>query len=187
MVIFGKKNKMFKIIPNTFDLYECNENGEIKRVFSSVSNGKGNSKRIIGLKPLKPKTKKNGYQEVSLSLPGKHKMFYVHRLVATTFIGNIPSGFVVNHKDGNKKNNKISNLEIVTYSENSSHSFHVLKNKLKPKIGVEHHNAKLNDNIVLQIRDFYKKNNLKSTILLFKNIPKSTICKIVYRQTWKHL
>lgn len=47
----------------------------------------------------------------------------MHRLIVTHFIGVIPKGMCVNHKDGNKLNNHISNLEIVTYSENQKHAF----------------------------------------------------------------
>lgn len=178
---------MFKIIPNTFDLYECNEKGEVKRILSYVPNNKNNGKRLIGNKILKPKVKKNGYLEVNLSLPGKNKMFYVHRLVAMTFISDIPKGFAVNHIDGNKQNNELSNLEIVTYSQNSSHSYHVLNNKLKPRLGNDHHNAKLNDSMVVDIRNKHKSIGIKNTLNYFNEIPKSTICKIIYRQTWKHV
>lgn len=48
---------------------------------------------------------------------------YVHRLVAEAWIGSIPEGYEVNHKDANKWNNKVSNLEIVTKSENIRHAF----------------------------------------------------------------
>src|SRR5260221_10463198 len=43
----------------------------------------------------------------------------LHRLVALTFIGPIPEGYVIHHKDGNKSNNHVSNLEIVTHQENA--------------------------------------------------------------------
>jgi hypothetical protein len=51
----------------------------------------------------------------------------VHRVVASTFLGEIPKGKVINHKDLDKHNNNISNLEIVTSSENR---IHYLKSKL---------------------------------------------------------
>lgn len=46
----------------------------------------------------------------------------MHRLVAECYIGEIPEGYCVNHKDGNKLNNRAENLEIVTYKENSQHA-----------------------------------------------------------------
>lgn len=70
---------------------------------------------------LKGSIGENGYQYFRLSLEGKKKMFYVHRLVAEHFLDNPNNLPVVNHKDGNKLNNKVDNLEWVTYSENTQH------------------------------------------------------------------
>ena len=61
----------------------------------------------------------NGYKYYRLSLNNKKKMFYAHRLVAEAFIPNPSNLPVVNHKDGNKLNNNIDNLEWVTYSDNT--------------------------------------------------------------------
>ncbi len=72
---------------------------------------------------LKPAPNKDvGYLEVSLWKNGEGTSFYVHRLVAQAFIPN-PLGLPeVNHKDGNRHNNAVSNLEWVTSSENSHHA-----------------------------------------------------------------
>lgn len=59
-----------------------------------------------------------GYLIVTLSKNSKQKHFYVHRLVASHFIGAIPDGMEVNHIDHDKTNNHVSNLEICTPSEN---------------------------------------------------------------------
>lgn len=65
-----------------------------------------------------------GYESVALSNSGD-KTFMVHRLVADAFIPN-PKGLpCVNHIDGNKKNNVVSNLEWVTYSENTRHAIRI--------------------------------------------------------------
>ena len=61
----------------------------------------------------------NGYKYYRLSKNGIKKMFYAHRLVAEAFLSNPANLPVVNHKDGNKLNNLISNLEWVSYSENT--------------------------------------------------------------------
>jgi hypothetical protein len=59
---------------------------------------------------------------VGLHSDGKRSNQLVHRLVAQAFIGFIDRGFEVNHKDGDKTNNCVSNLEIVTRSENCTHA-----------------------------------------------------------------
>lgn len=66
----------------------------------------------------------NGYLYVSLRKGDKRKNYYVHRLVAQAFIGEIPNGYVINHLDYNRSNNSVDNLEIVTQQENSKCKMH---------------------------------------------------------------
>lgn len=66
---------------------------------------------------LKPTKSTNGYLMLGSQLGS------LHRLLVETFISKIPKNMVVNHKDGNKENNDLSNLEIVTYSENTIHAY----------------------------------------------------------------
>jgi len=65
-----------------------------------------------------------GYLFHRLRIGGVDKNYSVHRLVMLAFVG--PSELEVNHKDGNKTNNHISNLEYVTHRENARHARHVL-------------------------------------------------------------
>lgn len=75
-------------------------------------------------KMLKKKINNNGYQSVCLfDKYGKEKTVLVHRLVALTFIPNPQNKPQINHKDGNKLNNSVSNLEWVTSSENQKHAY----------------------------------------------------------------
>lgn len=71
---------------------------------------------------------KNGYKTTHIGLTtGKYKSKFVHRLVAETFMENNDNKKYVNHKDGNKTNNNINNLEWVTQSENMIHYHTELK------------------------------------------------------------
>ncbi|PTK22497.1 NUMOD4 domain-containing protein [Staphylococcus hominis] len=132
---------------------------------------------------------KNGYSIARLSHKGVKKTKYIHRLVANHFIEKNSGKNEINHKDGNKSNNKIENLEWCTSKENKVHGW---QNKLyKPHNnmrGTKHGNCKMSEKQVLEIRKLYdeKKKTLKELSLLF-NAPHSTIQKIVYRKTWKNL
>ena len=66
-----------------------------------------------------------GYYRVHLSRRGKNHMRFVHRLVAEAFIPNDEKKPQVNHIDGNKENNNVTNLEWVTNQENNIHAFDI--------------------------------------------------------------
>lgn len=78
-------------------------------------------------KILNPETTKKGYLRVDLYNGPSRKHFKVHRLVAKAFIPNPKNKPQVNHKDGNKKNNSVTNLEWVTDAENKKHRKNVYK------------------------------------------------------------
>ena len=60
-----------------------------------------------------------GYLKVQLRTPGHSKGKYIHIMVAEAFLGHIPKrGLVVHHKDENKRNNRVTNLEVITHSDN---------------------------------------------------------------------
>jgi len=87
-----------------------------------------NNGDIIGIKGNILKTFiKNGYKAIKI----REKHFYIHRLLAQKFIKNFKNKPQVNHKDGNKLNNNLSNLEWVTCSEQIKHAY---KNNLIPFI-----------------------------------------------------
>jgi hypothetical protein len=70
-------------------------------------------------KILKPCIDRNGYLRVSI----KDKLYSLHRLIAINFIPTIQGKDIINHKDGNKKNNSLENLEWCNYYENNNHTF----------------------------------------------------------------
>ena len=96
------------IINNILTDYDINEQGQI---YSHKTN-----KFLTGY------IDNTGYRTVLLTVEGKKKNYLVHRLVAQTFIPNENNLPIVNHKDGNKLNNVVDNLEWVTQSENRIHA-----------------------------------------------------------------
>ncbi len=109
-------------------------------------------------KLLKPFKKTTGYLMVHLYKEGRKYGRVIHRLLAETFIPNPENKYCVNHKDGNKLNNSLDNLEWCTYQENSRHAFDTGLNKHHNKGGQylrteEHRNraSKLRDYITHDI------------------------------------
>ena len=96
----------------------------------------------------------HGYQKATVIKPkgtsgGKYKNYQVHRLVALHFLPG-DSSLDINHKDGNKANNDVSNLEWVTKSQNIRHA---LDTGLSPERGESHHAAKFSEDLINQVRE----------------------------------
>ena len=96
---------------------------------------------------------KHGYMECHLYKDSKRHHAYIHRLIAQHFIANPENKPFVNHIDGDPLNNALDNLEWVTYKENTQHAVRTGLFDIK---GEKHHNVKLTDKEVLEIRDLYK-------------------------------
>jgi hypothetical protein len=145
----------------------------------------GNVKNIKELKTLKVYNRK-GYTRIDLydrriKKPLKRS---VHRLVAEAFIPNPLNKPQVNHIDGDKKNNRVENLEWCTASENIKHAF---KEGLSLK-GEDRHNSKMTEEKVILLREMYDSGEflLKELAEEF-NISISVAWRIAKRNTWKHI
>jgi len=92
---------------------------------------------------LKPNCN-DGYPYINLYRYGRQRTFKVHRLVAEAFLPNPEGKKCVNHKNGDRADNSVENLEWVTHSENMSHAYRELKRKTPQggKSGVLHHGSK---------------------------------------------
>ena len=150
-------------------LYQVSNQGKVR----SVTRGRNT---YIG-RCLSAATTTKGYHRVTLSLNGVDKKAHVHRLVAEAFIGLRPDGYEVNHRNGNKTDNRPSNLQYVTPSENIRHSIDVLGNGP----------AKLSDDQVLQIRRLLKTGVTMKEIGHIFGVTSSTIRAISIGKTWRHV
>ena len=83
--------------------------------------------RHVGGNPIKLRVRPTGYVSACLSNHGARRYVAVHRIVASAFIPNPNGKPEVNHKDGDRSNNDVRNLEWVTRSENERHAYRVLK------------------------------------------------------------
>lgn len=98
----------WKIIPNYECYYEASNTGKVRNLVTKLI--------------LKQDISRN-YPKVCLSKENKKKTLTIHRLIATTFLKKDIENLTVNHKDGNKLNNNVKNLECITLSENINHAF----------------------------------------------------------------
>ena len=143
--MFKIANEIWKIIeehPN----YKVSNLGRVRSLGFIMNNGHFRKGKILKLHDNTTR----GYLRVNLN--GKWKR--VHRLVAQAFIPNPNNKPQVNHKDGNKLNNKVENLEWCTPSENLKHSFDI--GLRKKQFGLDNPNTKLTLKDVEYIRKNYK-------------------------------
>lgn len=110
---------MWKIIPGTNGAYSANsETGQIRGNARLGLDG-----RKLKEVTLKPWVQNSGYEVVSLRLNGVTKDFLVHRLMGKTYLSNFREDLDINHINGNKRDNRLVNLECVTRSENIFHAY----------------------------------------------------------------
>ncbi len=135
---------------------------------------------------LKPAFSYDGYHLVSIGCKNKKRTMSLHRLVAKAFIPNPENKPQVNHKDGNKINNRADNLEWATKSENELHAYKTGL-KIQPR-GQKNHNSKLTDKQVKEIKEISKNSVLTQEEISKKyNISRGTIAKIQVNISWKHI
>lgn len=121
-------NEIWKDVPLYKGFYQISSLGRVKSVQRLSFNG--NSWFVQKEKIMKPQKTKNGYLQICFCQFGVSEPFYVHRIVAEAFIKRKHKKEIqVNHKDGNKENNSVENLEWTTPSKNMKHSYRVLKRK----------------------------------------------------------
>jgi hypothetical protein len=160
------ETQLFKQISNT--KYFVDINGV---VYSSAQ------KKI---KVLKPNLHPEGYLQVILMIDKQRKAFLIHRLVALAFLDTQEGKPFINHKDCNKMNNHIDNLEWCNGKENALHASRM--GRLCPSYGEKNGRAKLK---VYQVEEIRKTKKTYEQLALEYGVSKNTIYKIKKNMLWK--
>ena len=164
-------------------LYQVSDLGRFRSFDKIRAIGRG--QRLIPGRVLKPTLGFSGYWVLSLSDHSRQKRQYrAHRLIAQAFIPNPNKKPEINHKNGNRADNRLDNLEWVTASENHQHAF--VTGLQVARCGESHHNAKLTEFQVRVIRRLYEFGGITQTaIAALFNVAYQTIHVIVRHKRWK--
>lgn len=157
-------------------------------LFMVCEDGRVFSKRTGRI--LKQTTSKTGYFIFVTRIGGRKgvcKCFKVHRLLAIAFLENPEDKPYVNHIDGDKKNNHVSNLEWCTARENTMHSLELGLSTTKHLLKLNASNRKLTSSDIKYIRENYRplgESFTQRELALKYNVCKSTIRAIVYNERY---
>lgn len=146
--------EIWKSVPGYEEYYEVSNTGKVRSLTRTVIMKDGKPRPIKG-RELKPKIN-NGYPTVNLSKDGIVKTIRIHVLVAKTFIPNPNNLPIVNHKDENKQNNNVNNLEWCTYQYNNNYGNNAPCNSKKKSIAM----CDINTHEVIQIFNSIAEANL---------------------------
>lgn len=188
----NQSNEIWKPVPvEPFqDAYEVSSHGRVRSLSRTVQRKDGKPLRMKG-RLLATNPNDRGYPRVTLSKNGHSEWFAVHSLVALAFLPKPPraissfrDGFVVNHKDGDKLNNHVSNLEYIASTANIYHAR--ATGKLSAK-GVRNNKAKLTDDDIRDIREAYSVGATQVSLADDYGVDQTTISRIVRWDAWKHV
>ena len=151
-------------------IYEVSNRGDVRNVKTRRTLKHGRNK---------------GYASVNLYIgERKYKTKKVHRLIAEAFIAN-PDGLpVINHKNGNKLDNRIENLEWCTQAHNIQH---MIDEGLHSGRGGTHWNARLNEEIVRKMRSLRKAGRSVNEIARQFGVKANTASSAISGVTWAHV
>ena len=134
------ENEIWKDIPNYEGYYQASNLGRVKSLDRARTCKSGEGKLLKG-KMLNP-VMNNGYKQVRLAMKGRKKTFRFSQLVAMAFLGHKPDGhkLVVDHIDGNRLDDRLENLRIVTQRANTSTCFRINNGTFRSEyVGVHWH------------------------------------------------
>lgn len=172
--------EVWEDVPGFEGIYRVSNIGRVCSVDRILRSGKPRKGKI-----LRCADDGHGYIRITLTKNNESHKFMVHRLVAMAFIENPNKYPMVNHKDEDKSNNIVSNLEWCDCKYNINYG-----NRTRKASGENTKNSKLNNEAVLFIRTHYKpKDKTYGRKALAKkfNVNGSAIDRVIEHKTWKFI
>lgn len=172
-------------IPDYENYYVISNFGNVRSILRKIIRSNG-TYQVFKPKDISVSISSNGYPSVSLTKNGKSRMYNIHSLLGLAFIDKdyLKKKLVINHIDGNKLNNNLKNLEIVSSSINNIHAKDLGLNKNR---GETSSKTNLTNTIVLEIRELVKNGVMYKEIAKKYNITIGCIKSISIRKNWKHI
>jgi len=177
------ENIIWKDIPGYIGLYQASSNGEIKSLNRSKL-GKRKCLSFVRERILAKAKSVNGYYLSHLSKDGKAKLFFTHRLIAMAFLQPDILGETINHINGIKTDNRISNIEIMSIQENISHA---VLTGLRCSAGEKNPKSKITEKQIVEIRSLHKTGASYAWIAKKYNVKELCIYRICKYITWKNV
>jgi hypothetical protein len=180
-----QQGELLKDIPETNGVYSASNLGRV-RSNERKCKGRGSVMRVVKEKILDC-GKWNGYPRVGIN-PRKKESSSIatHILIAWTWIPNPQNKPYVNHINGIRHDNRVSNLEWVTPRENAIHAYRT--GLMKPvRFGVNHYLHKFSENDIVEIRKIIKMGWPCTFIADAYEVHSKSIYDIKYKVTWKHV
>jgi HNH endonuclease/NUMOD4 motif len=152
--------------------YSVSNRGRVRRDAPGPRTRAG---RIVRVAPAR------GYLIVNLCHAGRRLCRTVHSLVAEAFLGPYPAGMEVNHRDGDKRNADVRNLEYVTRADNRRHAY---RTGLQDARGQQNGHAKLTAE---QVRAIRASSALPWALAAEHGVSQGCVADVLARRTWRHL
>ena len=174
-------SEQWRVVPSLLGRYEVSNRG---RVRSFVTPRTSTNMLSVALT-------KEGYCRIVLQVAKNlRRTMLVHRLVAEAFLGPTPDGQEVNHKDGDKTNNRPENLEYMTRLGNMRHATDVLGVINGPVVvprGRQRPNSKMTDDAIRELRELRKQGWSYHRLAEHFQISRWTVEDIARGKTWTHV
>src|SRR5699024_1112448 len=180
------EKEIWKPVSGYEGVYEVSNLGRVKSLSRHKACGhKGSKPQITEECLLSIREDRYGYKRVKLSKNKKSHLKYLHRILAKEIIPNPEGKPQINHKDGDKGNNSLENLEWTTQKENVIHAF--ATGLIKPRTGEKNSLSKLKEFQVKEIRKLYKQGATQKELSKVYKVSIATISGIVNFKTWKEI